>query len=50
MSEFVCTCKYKFAAVVQGDFVMYYDPSDGKSKELASAVIERFSRNNEGVC
>lgn len=43
MSEFVCPCKYKFDAVVQGDFVMYYNPSDGKSKELASVVIERFS-------
>ena len=25
VSEFVCPCKYKFDAVVQGDFVMYYN-------------------------
>ncbi len=43
MSEFVCHCKYKFDAIVQGDFVMYYNLSDGKSKELAFVVIERFS-------
>lgn len=43
MSEFVCPCKYKFNAVVQGDFVMYYNPNDGKSKELAQTFLERFS-------
>ena len=43
VSEFVCPCKYKFDAVVQGDFVMYYNPSDGKSKELATFFFERFS-------
>lgn len=46
MSEFVCpgpNCKYKFDALVQGDFVMYYNPNDGKSKELASVLIDRFS-------
>lgn len=43
VSEFVCPCKYKFDAVVQGDFVMYYNPSDGKSKELAKIFFERFS-------
>ena len=43
VSEFACPCKYKFDAVVQGDFVMYYNPSDGKSKELATFFFERFS-------
>ena len=43
VSEFVCPCKYKFDAVVQGDFVMYYNPRDGKSKELATFLFERFS-------
>lgn len=43
VSEFVCPCKYKFDAVVQGDFVMYYNPSDGKSKELATIFFDQFS-------
>ena len=43
MSELVCphdNCRYKFDAFVRGDFVMYYNPNDGESKELASVLIE----------
>ena len=43
VSEFVCPCKYKFDAIVQDDFVMYYNPNDGKSKELATFFIEKIS-------
>lgn len=43
VSEFVCLCKYKFDSVVHGDFVMHYNPSDGKSKELATIFFDRFS-------
>jgi len=45
LSEIVCSeCKFKFNTFVQGDFVMYYNPSDGTSNELAAIVYEKCEK------
>ena len=45
MSEIICSeCKYKFNTFVQGDFVMYYNPSDGDAKEFATIVYDKFEK------
>lgn len=45
MFEIICPkCSCSFNAFVEEDFVMYYNPQNGESNELATIVYEKVEK------